>query len=203
MNYRAELKLINMKKISSQNSPLYHSRKISSRKKMGVRSQDLFPSIDGSLSFYYLKSFSKIPVLENIMVNGVLKEDGILIIYFNEKEFINVPSDIKENLKYEYGLSTVLFPDALFFEGSFMDGFSYDHLSEEISTYIVNGNIVPFNKAQRASSIGKLKKIEGVIHLNSSLIIRPQNNEFTKPKKYSKLNLIGIDISMQFKKGAA
>lgn len=192
-----------MKKISSQNSSLYQSRIISSRKKVSAKPQNLFSSIDGSLSFYYLKSFSRIPVLENVMVKGILKEDGTFIVYFNGKELINLPPEVRENLTYEYGLGSLLFPDTLFFKGSLMDGFSYSHLSEEISTYIVNGNIVPFNKAQRASSIGKLKKIEGVIHLNSSLIITPQNNEFTKPKKYSKLNLIGIDVSMQFKKGAA
>jgi hypothetical protein len=192
-----------MKKISSQNSSLYQSRIISSRKKVSAKPQNLFPSIDGSLSFYYLKSFSRIPVLENVMVKGILKEDGTLIVYFNEKKLINLSPEVRENLKDEYGLGSLLFPDTLFFKGSLMDGFNYSHLSEEISTYIVNGNIVPFNKAQRASSIGKLKKIEGVIHLNSSLIITPQNNEFTKPKKHSKLNLIGIDVSMQFKKGAA
>ncbi len=192
-----------MKKISSHNSPLYQSRIISSREKVSDKPQNLFSSIDGSLSFYYLKSFSRIPVLENVMVKGILKEDGTFIVYFNGKEFINLAPEVRENLKYEYGLGSLLFPDTLFFKGSLMDGFNYGHLSEEISTHIVNGKIVPFNKAQRPSSIGKLKKIEGVIHLNSSLIITPQNNELTKFKKYSKSNLIGIDISMQFKKGAA
>ena len=192
-----------MKKISSQNAPLYQSKKNSSREKWGVRSQNLFSSIDGSLSFYYIKSFSRLLVLENVMVKGILKENGIFIVYFNGKELINLPPEIRENLKYKYGLASLLFSDTLFFNGSLMDGFNYSHLSEEISTYIVNGNIVPFNKAQRTSSIGKLKKIEDVIHLNSSLTISPQNNELIKPKKHSKSNLIGIDISMQFKKGAA
>jgi len=192
-----------MKKISSQNAPLYQSKKNSSREKGGVRSQNLFSSIDGSLSFYYIKPFSRLLVLENVMVKGILKENGIFIVYFNGKELINLPPEIRENLKYKYGLASLLFSDTLFFKGSLMNGFNYGHLSEEISTYIVNGNIVPFNKAQRTSSIGKLKKIEDVIHLNSSLTISPQNNELIKPKKHSKSNLIGIDISMQFKKGAA
>ncbi len=170
--------------------------------KVDILTQKSFSSITGVLSFYTLKSFSKTPILENIMAKGVLKEDGNFIIYFNSKEFINVSPNIREDLKYKYRFSFVLFPDTLFFNGSLMDGFNYNHLSEDISTFIVNGDILPFNKANRASSIGKLKKIEDVIHLNSSLSITYINNSLIKHKKESKSSLIGVDISMQFKKGA-
>jgi len=83
-----------------------------------------------------------------------------------------------------------------------MEGFSYANLSQEISTFIVNGNIASLKKVERATSIGQLKRIEDTIHLNSSFSIISKNDEMVKIRKYSKLNL-EIDISIQFKRGAA
>lgn len=83
-----------------------------------------------------------------------------------------------------------------------MEGFSYANLSQEISTFIVNGNIASLKKVERATSIGKLKLIEDIIHLNSCFSVISKHNEMAKTRKYSKLNL-EIDISIQFKRGAA
>ena len=168
-----------------------------------TESQDYFSSVNGFLSFYKLKSMSRTPIIENISAKGVLNGDGNFIIYFNSKEFINIPQKVRENLKCKYGFGFMLFPETLFFKGSIMDGFDYNHLSENISTYIVNGDVVPFNKAKRTSSIGKITKIEDIIHLDSSVSITYKNDGITELKKHSKSTLIGVDISMQFKKGAA
>ena len=81
-----------------------------------------------------------------------------------------------------------------------MDGFDFKDLSENISTYIVNGDMISFDKIKRASSIGKLKRMEDTIYSNSSMIILSENVELDAIQKYSKSNL-GIDISMQFKRG--
>lgn len=165
--------------------------------------KDYFSSVNGFLSFYRQKSMSRIPILENIKAKGALNEDGNFIIYFNSQELINISSEIKEELKNKYGFEFVLYSNTLFFKGNIMDGFKYNHLSEEISTFIVNGNIVPFNRAKRTSSIGILKKIENVIHLNSSLNITYKEDGGTKFKKHLKSNVIGVDISMQFKNDVA
>jgi len=186
-----------MRKINIQSPPYKLSNE-----KYTERSQDVFSSVDGLLSFYSKKSFLRTPLLENITIKGFLKEDGEINIYLHEKDLINIPSDIRENFKFKYGLDSILFPGTLFFKGSLMEGFSYANLSQEISTFIVNGNIVSLKKVERATSIGKLKRIEDIIHLNSSFSIMSKNEELVKIKKYSKLNL-EIDISIQFKRGAA
>jgi len=184
-----------MKNVIINNSP-------QTRSKINRLPNNFFSSVNGFLSFYLLKSYSRTPILENISVNGALREDGTFMIYFNEKEFINVPYEIKENLRYKYGLGTILFSNSLFFKGSLMDGFDYNYLSENISTFIINGDMVSFKKASRTSSIGKLKKINDVVYLDSNVTIKCKEEEFNKQRKYLKSNL-GIDISMQFKKGAA
>ena len=160
-----------------------------------------FPSINGFLSFYKIKPLSKTPILENIKIKGVLKDDGTFSISIKEEEFIQQLDEVTETFKCKYGLRFTLFPGTTFFKGSFMDGFEYNELSENISTYIINGDMVSFNKAKRFSSIGELKKVENTIHLNSSVIFKCTND--IKLQKRSKLNFIGIDISMQFKKNAA
>ena len=186
-----------MRKINIQSPP----RK-SSNKEYKEKPQDVFSSVDGLLSFYSKKSFLRTPLLENITIKGFLKEEGEIIIYLHEKDLINIPSDIRENFKFKYGLDSILFPNTLFFKGSLMEGFSYANLSKEISTFIVNGNIASLKKVERATSIGKLKRIEDIVHLNSSFSIISKNDEMAKIRKYSKLNL-EIDISIQFKRGAA
>jgi len=185
---------------SPQKDPI---KLIPENEKINAVTQDYFSSVNGFLSFYTLKSISRTPIIENILAKGVLKADGNFIIYFNSKEFINMPHDVKENLKCKYGFGFMLFPETLFFKGSIMDGFDYNHLSKNISTYIVNGDVVPFNKAKRTSSIGKITKIEDVIQLDSSISITYKNDGITELEKHSKSTLIGVDISMQFKKGAA
>ncbi len=192
-----------MKKTNDLNSPLAKNRTTPSKINSREIRQDCFSSVNGDLSFYNLKSLSRTPMLENITISGVLREDGTVLIYFNEDEVMDMPVEIKENLNYTYGLGFMLFPDSLFFKGSIMDGFKYDHLSEEISTCIVNGNIIPFSNNQRASSIGKLKRIEDIIHLKSSLTITYRNNKLIKTKMPSKRLCLGIDISMQFKQAIA
>ena len=191
-----------MKKVIINSSPQSKLKVISSKTKINRLPNDFFSSVNGFLSFYLLKSYSRTPISENISVNGALKEDGTFIIYFNEKEFINIPYEIKANLKCKYGLGSILFSNTLFFKGSLMDGFEYDHLSENTSTFIVNGDMVSFKKASRTSSIGKLKRINDIIYLNSNVTIKCKNEEFSKQQKYLNSKL-GIDIFMEFKKGAA
>jgi len=195
-------KFNSMKKVIIYDSPESKLKIINPHEKTNKLPNKCFSSVNGFLSFYLLKSYSRTPILENISVNGALKEDGTFMIYFNEKEFINIPYEIKENLKCNYGLGSILFSNTLFFKGSLMDGFDYDHLSEKTSTFIVNGDMVSFKKASRTSSIGKLKRIDDIIYLNSNVTVKCKNEEFRKKRKYLNSNL-GINISMEFKKGAA
>lgn len=191
-----------MHQTNNLNAPLVKSKTIPSKEKLSAVNQSFFSSINGYLSFYNIKSISRISVLEKIIISGFLNEDGSVIIYFSGLEIIDILSGIKENLIHKSGLNLPLLPNTPFFKGSIMDGFNYNHLSEEISTYIVNGNVVPFSKTQRASSIGKLKRVEDIIHLNSSLRIT-YNNNLSENETHSKRQSLGINISMQFKQAVA
>jgi len=191
-----------MQKVTINDSPQNELKVIPPDTKINRLPNHFFLSVNGLLSFYLLKSYSRTPILENISVNGALKEDGTFMIYFNEKEFINIPCEIKENLKCKYGFRSILFSNTLFFKGSLMDGFDYDHLSENTSTFIVNGDMMSFKKAGRTSSIGKLKRINDIIYLNSNVTIKCKNEKLSERRKDLRSNL-GIDISMEFKKGAA
>jgi len=191
-----------VEKVSNQTYPAYQTRILDSKRRMCISTQNLFSSVHGVLSFYSLKSFSRILLYENIIVKGVLKEDGAISIYLGGEDENSIPQirQINKNLKCKYGLGFIFFPDIFFFNGSLMDGFEFDSLSENISTFIVNGDMISFNKVRQASSIAKLKRMEDTIYLNSSITILSENVELDNIQKYSKSNL-GIDISMQFKRG--
>ena len=182
----------------------YQTKILDVKRRMDTPTQNLFSSVQGVLSLYSLNSFSRMSLYENITVKGVLKEDGAIHIYLGgeDEDFIPQIHQINKTLQCKYGLGLIFFPDVLFFKGSLMDGFEFDNLSENISTFIVNGNMNSFNKVKRASSIGKLNRIEDIIYLNSSMTILSKNVELNTTQKYSKSNL-GIDISMQFKRGIA
>ncbi len=186
-----------MEKVSSQNSIT------SSNIKINKLSDNYFSSINGVLSFYNLKPFSRIPILKNINITGYLKEDGKLAIYIIKDGADSEFYEVKESLQYNYGLGFTLFHNTLFFQGNFMDGFNFNHLSENISTYILNGNMASLSNTKRITSIGKLKRIEDILHLNSSLRISGMTKTFSYNKKRLKPNFLGIDITMQFKRRLA
>ena len=159
-----------------------------------------YDSIDGSLSFYKLQSISRVPLLKNIKIAGRLQENGRFTITIDKEELTHEIEAMKTSVKCPYGFGFTVFPGTVFFTGSFMDGFSYNDLSENPTTYIVNGKMLSLNLAKQVSFIGQLTKVANRIYLNSTITFACPATETQTFQQRTRPYLIGIAISMSFER---
>ncbi len=152
----------------------------------------------GVLSIYDRKTTSRKPIILEIPIVCSLSIDGGLLFSFLEKEFVFESFEARQNLRKEFGLEFSPFTGQVFFNGRLMDDFSYDELTDTISTFIAGGDLTSLGKARLVSFIGNMKMIDDLIHLNTNFSL--SNNEFlnSKPEyltKSGKSKLVEFEIT--------
>lgn len=163
---------------------------------------DFYFSGKGLLSIYDKKTSYKKPLILEIPIKSKLSVEGGLLISFLERDFIFESVEARQNLMNGFGLGFSPFAGPEFFNGSLMDEFFFDELGETTSTFIVGGDLISLGKARKASFIGNLKIIDGLIKLTTNFTL--SNDEFlnSKPefRPYSgKSKLIEFEIISELK----
>jgi len=126
-----------------------------------------------------------------------LTHEGRLLMSFVGKDFFFESSEARQNLRNEFGLGFSPFTGPEFFNGSLMDDFSFDELSEAISTFIVGGDLISLGKAHKTGFIGNLQMIDDFIYLTSNFTLSNREFLISKPEYRAhcgKFKLIEFEI---------
>ena len=154
----------------------------------------------GQLSIYGKKSFSRQPIILGVPIKSSLNHDGSFSISLIGKDFFFESSTARQNLRYGFGIGFSPFNDLEFFNGSVMDDFNFEDLTQSISTFIVGGDLISLHKTKKVSFISNLKMLDGLIYLNTTFTL--SNTEQEKSEKAThefenKCNLIELMVESQ------
>lgn len=159
-----------------------------------------FYSGEGFLSIYDKTSFSRKPLILRLPIKSSLNDDGSFLISLVGKDFCFESTTARQNLRYGFGIGFSTFNEPEFFNGSLMDDFNFEELTESVSTFIVGGDLISLNKVRKASFIGNLKMIDGLIYLNTTFTLSNTGivSAYQGQKEFqNKCNLIELIVESQ------
>jgi hypothetical protein len=159
-----------------------------------------FYSGEGVLSIYSRKSFSRKPIILGIPIKSSLKDDGCFSISLVGKDVYFESISAQKTLRYAFGIGFSSFNKPDFFNGTLMDDFCFEELSDSVSTFIAGGDLISLNKSRKTSLIGNLKRSQGLVFLNSTFSLSNLGLRISKFNGKTTLedwNAIEIEIASQ------
>lgn len=142
---------------------------------------------DGEINFYAAKLYSKHALKSEFDIQTTLNDYSLKISLF------------KKNPNRKEGVIHANFAPLIQFNGNLLE-FDFKNLSKNESTVILSGHLKILGIKKQKSFVGKIKRIDKTIYLNSNFILNIEEFNFDEVFKCIELNTtkrIRIEIVLQ------
>jgi hypothetical protein len=136
---------------------------------------------------------------KNNSTSAVLKDDGNLAVLILIRGFRFKRALMQEHFNDRF-MESETYPKAKF-TGT-IDNFNKDDLSENTKELTIKGSLTIHGKTKEVNTIGKFKKVDGVIYLNSAFNVQVIDFDIAVKSKVAKkiAKTVNLDVALKLKK---